>query len=597
MKQLVFMVSIVLCCVLLSPTVSAANFTLSSQPDLHEALEGEWYFYHEQLLQADAIYQRLATGDTGQIVTIPSSFEQQVGQVNTYGTFATVVTVPQAYVGKTMSIHIPFQYSAYRLFIEDTFIAENGIVGTTAETHVTEMAPRIATFSVSQQQLLVVLQLSSFEHIRGGFNNPIYIGSNEEIMENYNNELFVQMLLIGGNLVIGLFIFIFSSLNHKIREYIWFSLFCMILAIRSMFSVPFLYTITSLNMSWEWGTRIEYITTILATMIYIQLIATWYKGYYIPWILRAEQLMLTGLLLITCVTSPMIFQDLFFKLYIFVFLSIFYILYMSIKSLKNQPSATIVGNMIGCVIVALAVGIEYIAGQLAVNYLPMSLFGFTVYIFIQACIFGHNYIKATTKTEQLNDQLVQLNQSLDEQVAHRTEELQRANQQLHQQAISDGLTGIHNRMSFNRYMEQQFAAVQAEQISSLSLLLLDLDEFKKYNDYYGHTAGDQLLIDVVQSIQQVLRKDVFFARYGGEEFAIVCPNMKADELQHLGELVRQTVAQQQFVHAASRYQYVTVSLGGATMYKGDYAMITALIDEADAKLYHSKHQGRNQFSN
>ena len=78
-----------------------------------------------------------------------------------------------------MSIHNPFQYSAYRLFVDDQLIASNGVVAIDAVSHQAEMAPRINSFEVQKEQFLVVMQLSSFEHIRGGFNNPIYIGTTD----------------------------------------------------------------------------------------------------------------------------------------------------------------------------------------------------------------------------------------------------------------------------------------------------------------------------------------------------------------------------------------------------------------------------------
>ncbi len=151
-----------------------------------------------------------------------------------------------------------------------------------------------------------------------------------------------------------------------------------------------------------------------------------------------------------------------------------------------------------------------------------------------------NYIKAVKETERLNKDLIQLNHSLDEKVAIRTRELEEINTRLHQQATHDELTGIHNRASFNTYLREQFMLAKKEN-KPLSILMLDLDEFKKYNDYYGHIAGDQLLIEVVQTIEGVLPDDMLFARYGGEEFSIVCPNTTSQQVEQIGQRIVETV--------------------------------------------------------
>ncbi len=100
---------------------SAKTFDIPVEDNkAYETLNGEWHFYHEQLLTADDVEQRLAAGENGQIVSIPDSFENQVGMTNTYGTFATYVSIPASLVGESLSIHNPFQYSAYRLFVDNS---------------------------------------------------------------------------------------------------------------------------------------------------------------------------------------------------------------------------------------------------------------------------------------------------------------------------------------------------------------------------------------------------------------------------------------------------------------------------------------------
>ncbi|MGL5063094.1 MAG: sensor domain-containing diguanylate cyclase [Microcoleus sp.] len=176
------------------------------------------------------------------------------------------------------------------------------------------------------------------------------------------------------------------------------------------------------------------------------------------------------------------------------------------------------------------------------------------------------------------------------------EQLQAANQKLELLASLDELTQLANRRRFDQYLEMQWRS-QAREQTPLSLILCDIDSFKSYNDTYGHPGGDKCLRQVAGAIAEaVKRPSDLAARYGGEEFAIILPNTKINGALQVAEQIQAKIAALQVPHAASVVsQYVTVSLGVASMVPTSDLGIEILIAAADRALYQAKAQGRDRI--
>ncbi|MEM6938399.1 MAG: GGDEF domain-containing protein, partial [Pseudomonadota bacterium] len=178
------------------------------------------------------------------------------------------------------------------------------------------------------------------------------------------------------------------------------------------------------------------------------------------------------------------------------------------------------------------------------------------------------------------------NRALDETVKVRTRELEVANRQLRDQAERDALTGVGNRRLFDQKMCEVFDEVM-EYGTSMALLLVDVDHFKRYNDAHGHQAGDWLLSKLARVLANNVRDDTVVARYGGEEFAVVvprCDNLSAARLAR--RLVRQV---------SEELDDVTVSIGVAGYAAERDESPDDLISRADQALYSAKNQGRNRY--
>ncbi|AKJ01426.1 diguanylate cyclase [Archangium gephyra] len=157
--------------------------------------------------------------------------------------------------------------------------------------------------------------------------------------------------------------------------------------------------------------------------------------------------------------------------------------------------------------------------------------------------------------------------------------------------IVDGLTGVNNKRYFLEYLEREMGRCHRYG-RPLTLMMFDIDFFKKINDVHGHLAGDYVLRELSQTIKRMVRKEQCFARYGGEEFALVVPEDGLEKARIFAEKIRQTIEKKQFVFENQEIP-VTLSLGVADM-TPDMVEPLQFIKVADANLYKAKKTGRNR---
>lgn len=188
-------------------------------------------------------------------------------------------------------------------------------------------------------------------------------------------------------------------------------------------------------------------------------------------------------------------------------------------------------------------------------------------------------------------------QKLQEQLTESHRKLEENNAVLQRLSTMDGLTGIANRRHFDETLVIQWRICYREK-KPLSIIMMDIDFFKKYNDGYGHQGGDDCLKAVAKALNEALhRPGDFIARYGGEEFVVILPNTDAKGAAEVAEHLRANVQAKNIPHAYSAAaNHVSVSLGVASVQPDDASTPEKLLAMADAALYKSKEQGRNRYT-
>ncbi|MGF7145445.1 diguanylate cyclase (GGDEF)-like protein/PAS domain S-box-containing protein [Anaerotaenia torta] len=188
-----------------------------------------------------------------------------------------------------------------------------------------------------------------------------------------------------------------------------------------------------------------------------------------------------------------------------------------------------------------------------------------------------------TSQKKIEETLKQNNENINKL----NSELVTMNNILVNKSIKDSLTNLYNHQYINEVLEKQLHKAREEN-SSLSIMMLDIDYFKRVNDQFGHLAGDQVLVAVCELISQNVRKEDFIGRYGGEEFLVILPGLQPEQAARIAENIRRSIQAYDF---GLKDQTITISIGVA-QYEGETS--NALVNKADMLLYQAKFNGRNR---
>ena len=196
-------------------------------------------------------------------------------------------------------------------------------------------------------------------------------------------------------------------------------------------------------------------------------------------------------------------------------------------------------------------------------------------------------------TQVMAESSTRLEKSLEEATSH-TENLRRRLEKTEKESLIDALTGLHNRKAFDRKLKDLYAEY-VESGTNFSVVMLDIDFFKKFNDRYGHKIGDEVLRKVGTTLYESLKGRDFPARYGGEEFIVLLPNTILDNTCIVAEQIREQLSEKRvkLVKTGKDLGNITVSLGVSEIRSGD--SIDTVVERADKALYLAKDSGRNNF--
>ena len=195
--------------------------------------------------------------------------------------------------------------------------------------------------------------------------------------------------------------------------------------------------------------------------------------------------------------------------------------------------------------------------------------------------------RQNAELRQLNADLRALNEALEIKVAERTQALEQKNLELERLAVTDRLTGLSNRLQLDRVLARELSR-SARYGTAFSVVMLDIDHFKRINDTHGHPTGDQVLREIAEILHATVRQSDRLGRWGGEEFLLICPETDLAGARRLAENQRAAIQ----THPFPTVGHCTASFGVSQVRTEDTA--ASLVARADAALYQAKTAGRNR---
>lgn len=583
-------------------------------------LDGQWEFYWNRLLEPQELRESGTSKDG--YIELPSSWNKfRINDSelsgNGYATYRLFFTVEDS---DRLGIKIPRIFTAYKLWVNDELIATAGLVGKSRETTIPQYLPKVALFESRVGDNEVVIQVSNFHHRSGGILEGLIIGHEEQIIRQRYILLAFEILMFGGITIIGVYHLVLFLSRKKYAPPLYFGLFCMFIGVRTLLVGEnfFIYLFPDFN--WEIAHKVQTLTFYLGVPLILLYFRSVFPHGFHPRIVKlivGVGIAFGGLTLLT----PARFFTIFNPIYqFFTILVIVYLLSSFIKLIARKEKG--MGLIfVGAIVLIITSVNDIVFTSVWMNDQGSDLLrtmfrldnlssvGQLFFVFINSIVLARNFSSALDHEEEMSLRLKEINLNLDQLVIQRTEaleasrkkiesqknELEKTNVVLQLNSLKDPLTNLWNRRQYNDTLQMDWRR-SLRYKRPISLLIIDIDYFKKYNDYYGHKAGDECLVKVAQAINDsFMRVNDLAARYGGEEFVVILSELEKDDAIKVARLLQMKIENLNIPHERSPVSpWITVSIGVASRVPDLDCSADDLFMTADKALYQAKAAGRNQ---
>lgn len=564
-------------------------------------ISGEWNFYPREFLSVHEF-----SSSTPAALDITKGWnDAELGQDSMgqsgWGTYHLHISLPRT--GR-FSLMIPWVNTAYQLYIDDTLVASVGRIGEDPQNHTPAYRPLSVDFTAHRIPVDIVFHISNFDHFQGGLVNPILIGEEKQIASLFTLKNAASTFIFGGMVTAALMMLMLFSPAYREKRLLYIAGLAFLLALRSSLGSSMLIYRVFPAFPWELGIRIEYITLPLAAFCYIGFFRNTYIREFSGRMIRFLQWGAAVCAVLITVLPVSFFGYMLLIIFSLIILVVLYwiftVLYHRIWQ-KDYPELIITGAAVFSIGVFLDL-LNYTG--IIPHYFPLefSSISLLAFIFLLIFIYTGQFLRTLAYSRELTS-------DLEVKVEQRTNELKEANERLYQMAVKDDLTDLWNRTELDRRsQEESYRHNRYAGDASLwfSVLYIDLDNFKYFNDTYTHEAGDLILKHFARLMNSCSRKTDSVFRIGGDEFLMFLP--KTDEQgaaniagRIIGEVVQSSAQIETILShhlgtqiAVPASQQLTCSVGIAC-HKGENLSIERLIQYADTALLQAKLAGKNQF--
>jgi diguanylate cyclase (GGDEF)-like protein len=558
------------------------------------SLEGEWNFYWETD-EPD----KLTAGERS-LIEVPSGWDDKnLFPSSGYGLYH--IQLRGLKVGNNYGLKIPIMSNSYRLWLDDKLMITNGNPGKTKESTIPFYKPQVVFFDAHSDTIDIYMNIANFHYRSGGMWSSLKFGTAQQITELTKRNLVFEAIIIGSLLLSGLYHIVLFLHRRKERILLMFGATCLVIAARTIVIGEQVLTILFQSVPWEFIVKTEFLTFYTVVPLFVWFMHNLYKQEVS--ILFCKIISVISLLfsLLVVFTPAIIYTKSLFLFQALTIVTIVYIIFVLIlATARKREGAKVVLSCSFIYALTVINDILYTNGN--IDSTNLSSMGQFIFIFSQSYIIAKNLSKAFQKVEDFSNQLTELNQTLEEKIYDRTKsledsklELLRVNEVLKEMSYLDPLTNLPNRRYFDDLYEKEWEIATMNQ-TMISILYMDIDHFKFYNDSYGHQQGDMTLQLVAACLQKSIQKyHGTVARIGGEEFVALIPNIGPNQVNMIAEECRMKVRQLEIIHQnSSTSPFVTISIGVASTVPDATISKRKLIRMADEALYYAKEDGRNQ---
>ncbi len=560
-------------------------------------LNGEWGFHWNALLSPEELQAQwpLEYATT----SVPDQWRVDEGggdgyRRHGYATYFLRVLLPPD--APPLSLKVRDVGTAYRVFVDGQLLHGAGRVGRDAASTQSGFHRQvIALPAVERPEHRIVIHVANFHYRSGGVWEYLVLGAGNDVRRHYEQALGLSIALASAIGAIGLYHLGLYSLRRKDSSPLFFGLVCLIAAARLLSTDERYITELWPGISHDALFRLEYLSFLLAIPTFGAYFARLLPGYYPTWAMRVIYVVGLGFSA-GVVVAPLSVYSVWLPVFqIYLLLACGLGLYaMARAALERREEAA--AFLVGFAILIFTAVADLLSSRDVFNT-PHFLIGFGLFIFIiiQSYALSRRSAQAFAAVESLTSELETYSTNLEEKVQQRTAELGDANARLEQMAMIDGLTQINNRRQFDTALAREWPA-HARRKSTLSLLILDIDNFKAFNDSYGHLKGDEVLVQVAGALTNSLSRPTdLVARYGGEEFVVLLPDTDTAGAWNVAERLLASVAVLNIPHRGSDLGRLSLSIGAATMVPEHAGDAASLLEAADRNLYAAKAAGRNRI--
>lgn len=478
-----------------------------------------------------------------------------------------------------LALMVYAQETAYKIYANGELIASAGVPGKNAAESRPEWKSLITEFQSKNKTLDLIIHVSNFHHAKGGLGERVIIGTGRDIWKIHENAVALKMFIFGGLLMIALYHLVVFLLRRKEKSALYFSVFCLCMSMRTLFIEEHYFQALFPSVPWAIIVRLTYLSFSLALPAFAFFLLSLFPKEMkksIIWSFSGLALIYTLLIILA---PPVIFTGLVFPYQILIIAGCIYGLSaLFVAAIRRRDDALLF--LAAFLFYFLCILNDTLHHQGIIHTAYIVPLGFLAFVFLQSVVLSRRYSKAFTRIRELFQEKTKLE-----------------GETLTFQTLSyiDSLTGLSNRRRMDEYLRQEWLRSRRNG-SALSMIMLDIDFFKQYNDRYGHPSGDEVLKAVATALEKSARRPAdFIARYGGEEFVVLLPDTDLDGAHALAEIIRKRIMELTIPHEDSSIaEVLTVSLGCASMVPAYDTAPAELLKNADAMLYLAKNMGRNR---